>query len=100
VVVLASDERLSESRRQLRDVQNVMVVPAEPEQIPWQENFFTVVVDSGAAWKNAERVVSEIARVLGPGGELRLAGEIEARGELLVQASFVQTEPGVYRKLM
>jgi hypothetical protein len=100
VVVLAGEERLGDARRRLKDVQNAMIVPASPEEIPWQENFFTVVVDPGAAWNDAERVVAEIARVLGPGGELRLSGSSARQGDLLAAASFVQIDPGVYRKLV
>lgn len=68
VVGLGEDEEVRAARKALADVENVIFVAAPPEEIPWQENFFSAVVDTECAWSSPERTAREILRVLSPGG--------------------------------
>jgi SAM-dependent methyltransferase len=73
VVGLGGDEEVRAARRAARDLENVMFVPAPPEEIPWRDGFFTKVIDWRGGWQNPEQVAREVARVLAPGGQVYLA---------------------------
>ncbi len=68
VVGLGEDDEVRAARKALGQLENVMFVPATTEEIPWQENFFSVVIDTACAWSSTERTAREILRVLSPGG--------------------------------
>ena len=61
VVVLASGDALYELRRRLAAHENVMVTPGDRAQIPWQNAYFTLIVDP-----TGEPPTPEILRVLDP----------------------------------
>ncbi len=64
VVALAQDrETLGSTRRALAAHDNVMVVLGTPDEIPWQEQFFDLVVDPVGEWPDPERVQREVQRV-------------------------------------
>ena len=65
VVALAEDGPVRAARLEFRSLVNVMFVPGTPEAIPWQDRYFTKVVDvSSGAWPNPRRVAAEVSRVL------------------------------------
>ncbi len=41
-----------------------MFVAASAEEIPWQDGFFTQVLDPVGSWANSSKAALEIARVL------------------------------------
>jgi hypothetical protein len=63
LVVLGSDTQVSEGRRQHSDLDNVMFVTASAEEIPWQDGFFTQVLDPAGLWSNSQKAAQETARV-------------------------------------
>ena len=68
LVVLGSDDATREGRRKFASFDNIMFVAASAEEIPWQDRFFTQVLDPAGDWANSARAAQEIARVLAPGG--------------------------------
>ncbi len=65
LVAIDEPEKIGSARREFRDLMNVMFVPGTPDEIPWQDGFFTRVIDTRQGdWPNAQRVAAEVARVL------------------------------------
>lgn len=62
IVVLAED--IHEARRVHAALENVMFVPGTAEEIPWQDAFFTRVIDTEGP--RGDRAAREIARVTSP----------------------------------
>lgn len=46
LVAMGTDDEVRAARREFRDLLNVMFVPAAPDENPWQEGYFTVVIDT------------------------------------------------------
>lgn len=67
-VCLGDRDAVYAARKPAAHLENVMFVPAEPHEIPWQEGFFNHVFERGIAGDDAVR--AEICRVLAPGGSL------------------------------
>jgi hypothetical protein len=67
VVVLGTDEEVSQGRRRYANLDNVMFVAASAEEIPWQDGFFTRVLDPAGLWASSSKAAMEIARVLALG---------------------------------
>jgi len=63
VVVLGSDNEVSQGRKQHSSLDNVMFVAASAEDIPWQDGFFTQVLDPKGLWADSPKAASETARV-------------------------------------
>jgi hypothetical protein len=64
LVVIDDGERVRASRREFRDLTNVMFVPGTPGEIPWRDGFFTRVIDTRQGdWPNPHRVAAEITRI-------------------------------------
>jgi hypothetical protein len=64
LVAIGDPEEVGLSRREFRDLPNVMFVPGTPDEIPWRDGFFTRVVDTrDGDWPNPQRVAAEIARI-------------------------------------
>jgi len=63
VVLMAQGESVYAARRAARDLDNVMVVPGTPDQLPWRDGFFTRVIDTVGDWPEADKVRNEIERV-------------------------------------
>ena len=59
--------------RATRDQLNVMFQPGSPEEIPWQDGYFTRVIDLDCNWAYPDKTAGEIARVLASGGLAYLA---------------------------
>ena len=49
--------------RALCDLENVMVVPGTPDELPWRDGFFTRIIDTVGNWPEAEKVRRELERV-------------------------------------
>ena len=62
-MVLGSDEEVTQGRRKFADLDNVMFVAASAEEIPWQDGFFTQVLDPVGLWSESQKAAREIARV-------------------------------------
>ena len=65
-----SDNLVWQARKLLADIENVMFVPGSPEEIPWQEDFFSAVLSTTPPWPDPPRAAREIHRVTAPGGRL------------------------------
>jgi hypothetical protein len=76
---------------------NVMVTPATPDEIPWQEAFFSWVIEARGGWILDAAGAREIARVLAPGGAAWIAG-VEWR--LLIEAGLFEVEAGAGHRLL
>jgi len=70
LTVIADGDAVHELRRELREVDNVMIVPSEQDgSIPFSEKVFSVVSAPDAA-----EVTEDLLRVLIPGGTAWIAG--------------------------
>ncbi len=99
VVGLGTDDAVREARRLSSDVHNVMLVPAPTEEIPWQDQFFTLAIDPEIEWLDADETAGELSRVMSPGGEVHgVSGEEKA--DALLAEGFAEIKPGVFRKLL
>jgi ubiquinone/menaquinone biosynthesis C-methylase UbiE len=67
-----SDDRIREARAKSTEFDNLLFLWSEPERIPWQEDFFTLVVclSSLERFQGTPEVLREAGRVLAPGGAL------------------------------
>jgi hypothetical protein len=83
IVGLGPDEEVRAARCELREVDNVMLVPASPDDIPWQDGFFTKAIDLVGRWPQPERAARELARVLVPGAAAYLTNARSTREHLL-----------------
>jgi hypothetical protein len=67
VVALGCVDAVREARRACDLLENVMFVPAEAEEIPWRDEFFSVAADFECRWDRPEAAARELARVLESG---------------------------------
>jgi len=91
VVALGEREAVHSARRALREYRNVMFHPGTPTEIPFEDGFFTRIIDFSGGWHEPERVAGEIARALAPGGKAYLR---VADSGALVEAGLVESGPG------
>jgi len=65
-----SDEMIRHARQNNVELENVMFIPGEVEELPWDANFFThaISVESAYYWTDPQRGLREIFRVLREGG--------------------------------
>ena len=91
-----SDENVRAGRRLAVELDNVMFVVGSPEEIPWQENFFSVLLaaEVTAECARPEQAAREMFRVLAPGGRLYLARSPEPWIGWLTAAGFEEIAPG------
>ena len=84
VGVDVSDEMIRNARAQSRSHENLLLLWAGAEQIPWQENYFTkaLCVESFYYFENPERALREVHRVLAPGGSLWIINHLSKENEL------------------
>ena len=75
-------------------VENIIYIWTPAEQLPWQENFFTVVLGLPAdgADPYSETALREIGRVLAEGGTVWLLGASEDDAAKLAQLGFEQVQ--------
>ena len=67
LVGIGTPDEVAAARRALAAAENVMFHSASPEEIPWRDAYFTVVLSPGPPEGLAE---DEIRRVLAPDGKL------------------------------
>jgi SAM-dependent methyltransferase len=79
-----SGEMVRQARVQSTQCENLMFIPGEVQEIPWQEGFFSKVlcVDSFYYFENPEKALREIHRVLSPGGSLWILNLLSKENEL------------------
>ena len=70
VVILADREQIYDTRARLAHLENVMVVPATPDEIPWQDGFFSRIVDALDLVNQDPQIAREVKRVLSEGGRI------------------------------
>ena len=73
VTAIGPREEVFDSRRAAAHLDNVMLTPGEPVEIPWQESFFSWIIDTTGGWTLDAAVAREIHRVLAPAGRIWLA---------------------------
>lgn len=86
VVGLGAPDEIAPLRRATRHLVNVMFQPGAPEEIPWRDGFFSVVLDFRGLWSDPAAAAREVARVLAPGGRAYLA---HVRPGPLIEAGLV-----------
>ena len=99
LVGLGTSEEVRAARSAARGFVNAMFQPGRPEEIPWQNGFFSRVVDLRGGWENPATAAREVARVLTPGGLAYLSG-IDRLS--LMEAGLIDVSPArdlqVYQK--
>ncbi|GEM_PF-2321046 len=65
LVGLGSDEQVRAARREMAEFDHVMFIVGSRDEVPWQEAWFSVIVDVAAGEPTAEML-----RVLAPGGRI------------------------------
>ncbi|MCP5117293.1 MAG: class I SAM-dependent methyltransferase [bacterium] len=68
LVGLGAMEEVAEARQAAREKSNVMFQPGSAAEIPWQNEFFSTVIDTRCDWARPEQALKEILRALVPGG--------------------------------
>jgi len=63
LVGLGSEEEVRAARREMAAFENVMFVVGSRNDVPWQERWFSVILDAGEP-------TAEMLRVLAPGGRI------------------------------
>lgn len=86
LVGLGSAGEIQAARRATRHLVHVMFQPGSPEEIPWQDGYFSKVIDVAGSWREPAAAAREVARVLAPGGVALVA---ESRSQELADAGLV-----------
>ena len=92
----SSGDAIREARRLSIDFDNILYVPADAEENPWQDNFFShaLLIDALAELRNTEAALRQLHRVLAPGGQVWIVGFDEAASgaaqELLTRHGFAK----------
>jgi ubiquinone/menaquinone biosynthesis C-methylase UbiE len=86
-----ADDNVRQARRLSVDLENVMFVLGSPEEIPWQEAFFSLVL-CGIAVQDWPRAAHEISRVTAAGGRVLLVNPPPEAAEWL-RAAGLETQP-------
>ena len=79
IACLGERDVVYEARRAFRDLRNVMCHPGPPDDIPFEDGFFTKVLDTVGRHDQPAVVAGEVARVLAGGGRAYLAGACRSR---------------------
>ena len=70
VVALGTTEEVAEAREQFSDFENVMLLDAGPDHIPWRATGFSKIVVAHQYKRILPHISDELQRVLAPGGEI------------------------------
>ena len=70
IAALAEGEEMYAARRELAGLENVLVTPGSAEDIPWKDEFFSLVADPAGRYTLSEGAQREMERVLAPSGRL------------------------------
>ena len=74
VVALGTRDEVYEARAAVASLENIMIVPASPDEIPWQAAFFSWVVATRGGWTLDRACAREVVRVLAPEGHAWISG--------------------------
>ena len=79
-----SDEMVRNARAKSLSCENLLLLWASAEQIPWQDNFFSngLAVECFYYFESPENALREIYRVLSPGGSLWIVNHLSKENEL------------------
>ncbi|MCZ6491303.1 MAG: methyltransferase domain-containing protein [Acidobacteria bacterium] len=79
-----SDEMVRNARAKSAACENLMLIQAEAEDIPWQDGFFSKVlcVESFYYYEDPEKALREIYRVMSPGGSVWIVNHLSKENEL------------------
>ncbi|MBI4459239.1 MAG: class I SAM-dependent methyltransferase [Acidobacteria bacterium] len=79
-----SDEMTHKARALSTSFENILLLWAGAEEIPWQEKYFSkaVCVEAFYYFENPEAVLREIFRVLEPGGSVWIVNHLSKENEL------------------
>ena len=79
-----SDEMVRNARAKSAACENLMFIPGDAEDIPWQDSFFSKVlgVESFYYYEDPEKALREIYRVLSPSGSVWIVNHLSKENEL------------------
>jgi hypothetical protein len=97
VSAVGARDDVYDARRSAGHLENVMFTPAEPAEIPWQENFFSWIIDTAGGWEMDRVAAREIHRVLAPLGHTWLANLDVAP---LLELGLLQVGSGAHYRLL
>ena len=67
-VAIGPREQVYDARAACSHLDNVMIAPGTPDDIPWQDGFFSWLVDTRGGWSLDSLAARELFRVLAPSG--------------------------------
>ena len=70
LVAIGDRDQVDEAREKLADFDNVMFLEARPDQIPWQEAYFSKIIVPPYLEPVMRSASTELYRLLAPGGEI------------------------------
>src|SRR5947209_10941434 len=70
VVAVGTRDAVDDTRAALADFENVMLIEAEPHQIPWREHYFTKIIVPPHMTAFVRSAALELHRVLAANGEI------------------------------
>ena len=70
VVAIGTREEVDAARAALADFDNTMFLEARPDEIPWQEGYFSKIIVPPHFESILRNSARELHRVLAPGGEI------------------------------
>lgn len=70
VVVISTADEMAAVGEQLAEFNNVMLLDASPDKIPWRDGGFTRIVVPSHLERLLPYISDELHRVLAPGGEI------------------------------
>jgi ubiquinone/menaquinone biosynthesis C-methylase UbiE len=70
VVALGSRDLVDRARAALSDFENVMLIEATPDRIPWHDQYFTRILVPAHLRELARTYQAELNRVLAPNGQI------------------------------
>jgi hypothetical protein len=70
LVAIGDRDEVDEAREKLADFDNIMFLDARPDQIPWQEAYFSKIVVPPHLEPLMRTASTELYRLLAPGGEI------------------------------
>lgn len=91
MVCLGGRDEVYAARRHLGNLPNVLFHVGPPEEIPFDDEYFTLIVDLKCEWSDPAQVAREIRRVLLAGGRAMLAGDAHPE---VITVGLIERKPG------
>jgi hypothetical protein len=70
LVALGTREEVDRARAEMAEFDNAMFIEAQPDRIPWRDQFFTKVLVAQHLAPLLAPFADELQRILAPGGEI------------------------------